>query len=96
LKRDGYVDHDNQPFCQPCYNRLFGPKGFGHSMSESTTVTPPVTTTTSNPAPPPPQHRPSAGTGKVTIGTTSKASEHGLYKEAAYVGDNDEVDDSEW
>ena len=35
-------------------------------------------------------------TGKVAIGTTSKADASGLYKEAGYVGDNDEVDESEW
>lgn len=35
-------------------------------------------------------------TGKVTIGTTSRAERSGLFKEAAYVGANDEIDESEW
>ena len=29
LRRDGYVDHDGEPFCQSCYSKLFKPKGFG-------------------------------------------------------------------
>jgi hypothetical protein len=31
----------------------------------------------------------------VVIGATSKAA-GGVFKEAAYVGDNDEVDEAEW
>ncbi len=51
------------------------------------------------PAPPPPlAPGMSSTTGKptVSIGTTSKADQSGLFKEASYVGDNDEVDESEW
>eukprot|EP01033_Poteriospumella_lacustris_P017874 gene17874-12813_t len=76
LKRDGYVDHENEPYCTPCYQRLFGPNTFGYGLSAESTTQP--------------------VTGKVAIGTTSKADASGLYKEAGYVGDNDEVDESEW
>lgn len=130
LKRDGYVDHENEPYCTPCYQRLFGPNTFGYGLSAESTVpngaqqaaanapapapaapavaaapvakpAPPA----SKPAPPvAPAPVPAAPgmvktqpvTGKVAIGTTSKADASGLYKEAGYVGDNDEVDESEW
>jgi cysteine and glycine-rich protein len=29
LTLDKYVDHENQPFCNACYSKLFKPKGFG-------------------------------------------------------------------
>lgn len=38
LKRDTYVDHDNEPYCQPCYARLFGPKTFGFGLTAESTV----------------------------------------------------------
>ena len=33
LKRDGYVDHENQPFCKACHGKLFGPKGYGYGSA---------------------------------------------------------------
>ena len=36
LKRDGYLDHENQPYCNACYSKLFKPKGFGFSNTLST------------------------------------------------------------
>ena len=30
LSRDNYADHDGDPFCKTCYNKLFGAKGFGY------------------------------------------------------------------
>lgn len=38
LKRDGYVDHDNEPYCTPCYQRMFGPKTFGYGLTAESTV----------------------------------------------------------
>lgn len=38
LKRDGYVDHENEPYCAPCYQRMFGPKTFGYGLSAESTV----------------------------------------------------------
>ena len=37
LRRDGYVDHDCDPFCQACYSRLFKPKGYGFGASTFST-----------------------------------------------------------
>jgi hypothetical protein len=128
LKRDGYVDHDNEPYCTPCYQRMFGPKTFGYGLTAESTVpngaqhkaatsksaasdvsTPSAPAVTTKPAPPAPvpaasKPLPAAPgmvksqpvTGKVAIGTTSRAERSGLFKEAAYVGDNDEIDESEW
>ena len=36
LKRDGYVDHGDSPFCNPCYDKLFKLKGYGYSNTLST------------------------------------------------------------
>eukprot|EP01034_Spumella_vulgaris_P029300 gene29300-36325_t len=36
LKRDGYVDHDNQPYCNACYSKSFRPKGFGYGGALNT------------------------------------------------------------
>jgi hypothetical protein len=36
LKRDGYVDHDNQPYCNACYSKQFRPKGFGYGGALNT------------------------------------------------------------
>jgi hypothetical protein len=38
LKRDGYLDHDSQPYCNACYGKLFKPKGFGSTLSTFPTV----------------------------------------------------------
>ena len=37
MRRDGYVDHDSEPFCQACYNRHFKPKGYGFGGSTFST-----------------------------------------------------------
>lgn len=132
LKRDGYVDHDNQPYCNACYSKLFRPKGFGYGNTLNTdygpapeTVAATVVESTgtastesfskpkapgrpAHPAPKAPAPAPPATAGnpliipvhdgneiqKGTVAVGGKAGE--LYKEAAYVGDNDEVDESEW
>lgn len=36
LKRDGYVDHENNPFCTTCHNKLYRPKGFGYGNTLNT------------------------------------------------------------
>lgn len=36
LHRDGYLDHDSQPYCQACYNKLFRTKGFSVGSSINT------------------------------------------------------------
>lgn len=36
LRRDDYVDHENQPFCLACYAKLFRPKGFGYGNTLNT------------------------------------------------------------
>lgn len=46
LKRDGYLDHDNEPYCNSCYSKLFRPKGFNMASSINTDIpveTPSVT-----------------------------------------------------
>jgi NAD-dependent SIR2 family protein deacetylase len=48
LKRDGYVDHDNQPYCQACYSKLFRPKGFGYGNTLSTDYGPSSTSSKSH------------------------------------------------
>lgn len=143
LKRDTYVDHENQPYCNPCYNKLFRPRGYGYGGTLSTdygpsnaenstevsdvsdvtnkihklatteaspdfskpkpptsaSVVPSPPVKPSQPAVPPTQpaapSQPAAPiAGKqVQIGGKGNGT---LYKEAAYVGDNDEVDESEW
>lgn len=30
-KMEGYVDHDNQPFCSNCHSKFYKPKGYGFS-----------------------------------------------------------------
>lgn len=160
LKRDGYVDHENNPFCLACHSKLYRPKGFGYgntlntdygpapSRSESDDGTagvsagvaklstahaqvaspvaspqaaskpaPPVPSAppSAPPAPPaapaapvsapaPPAHAPAPPVaspsterkgGAVAIGASSRSA-GGVFKEAAYVGDNDEVDENEW
>lgn len=36
LKRDGYVDHENNPFCLACHSKLYRPKGFGYGNTLNT------------------------------------------------------------
>ncbi len=127
LKRDNYLDHDNQPYCNPCYNKLYRPKGFGYGNTLSTdygptqdntaqvtegvadmsTSAPPAPPAPSRPAPPSNPNPtltmpvvPSDSLKKaasINIGASSKAlKDTTLHKEASYVGDNDEVDESEW
>jgi hypothetical protein len=36
LTRDNYLDHENQPYCQACYSKLFKPKGFGYGNTLNT------------------------------------------------------------
>ena len=36
LTRDGYVDHENNPFCMACHSKLFRPKGYGYGNALST------------------------------------------------------------
>jgi hypothetical protein len=36
LTRDGYSDHDNVPYCNACYGRLYRPKGVGYGNSLNT------------------------------------------------------------
>jgi cysteine/glycine-rich protein len=172
LKRDGYVDHENNPFCNACHSKLFKPKGFGYGAAalstdygpvadaqaaSATTATQEVTAgvakmTTSSPsapaaapipkpglrfiacsieypscfifrlvtaaapapvptAAPAPAATPAPAPAPVKRGSfTSEAavsgadlkigassrSAGGVFKEAAYVGNNDEVDESEW
>uniref|UniRef100_A0A7S3M5F1 LIM zinc-binding domain-containing protein n=1 Tax=Spumella elongata TaxID=89044 RepID=A0A7S3M5F1_9STRA len=166
LKRDGYVDHENNPFCTTCHSKLFRPKGFGYGNTLNTDYGPapsagateevtsgvaklsttapvevpppapkaPATPEVTRPAPPAPavpapapaavsspaatakkpaapaapvaspsaERKPVAGVtaptapgGHVAIGASSRAA-GGVFKEAGYVGDNDEVDESEW
>jgi hypothetical protein len=76
------------------------------NLDVSTPSAPAVTTKPAPPAPVPAASKPLPAapgmvksqpvTGKVAIGTTSRAERSGLFKEAAYVGDNDEIDESEW
>eukprot|EP01038_Epipyxis_sp_PR26KG_P013184 gene13184-17667_t len=150
LKRTDYVDHEGQPYCNPCYSKLYRPVGFGYGNSlntdygpspdtvkatRSTSPTPqakkpvpppPTTTTATKPVsteaptynapvlpanstdvdsiraprlnPPRPSimsvNVPTQGSS-IAIGASSKATDS-LHKEASYVGDNDEVDESEW
>ncbi len=176
LKRDGYLDHDNQPFCNACYAKHFKPKGFGYgntlntdygpsaSASESATqeVTAGVSKLLSTPetkpaappapvapaAPKPPAPAPAAPVApaapaapvaplapaakaapaapavntapsnetnekfkqaailqanvpsqkaSIAIGSSTAALKGDkLHAESGYVGDNDEVDESEW
>jgi hypothetical protein len=41
LSRDGYVDHDQEPYCNACYSRLFRPKGFSISSGLNTVAAAP-------------------------------------------------------
>ena len=184
LKRDGYVDHENNPFCIACHSKLYRPKGFGYGNTLNTDYGPapdaeghvtdgvanlsttdapaPVTGSpsftskagaisspqaSSKPAPPagspsdsahsvpappsappappvapaaapvaspsaekkvaapkPPARRSFTGESTdsaavphstIAIGGSSRSA-GGVFKEAAYVGDNDEVDENEW
>lgn len=36
LTRDKYLDHDSEPYCPACYNKLFRPKGYGFGTTLST------------------------------------------------------------
>jgi len=33
LNLNNYLDHDNQPYCNACYSKLYRPKGFGNNLS---------------------------------------------------------------
>lgn len=134
LKRDGYVDHANQPYCNPCYAKLFRPKGFNLASGINTDYGPAPTESTSQKSESTSQKSGSFKGGwasksseKINVGKSSETQEttpsaqsnvlpppringtvpaaapqlnigktEGLYKEASYVGDNDEVDESEW
>lgn len=55
LRRDGYVDHSGEPYCQACYNKLYRPKGFSVSANINTdygTSGSPAPAPASVPAPP--------------------------------------------
>ena len=71
LKRDQYVDHENQPFCNACHAKLFKPKGFGYGNTLSTDYGPTADVTagvsklnTRDSSPPPPA--PAASTKPAT------------------------------
>lgn len=50
LTRHGYVDHENDPFCNTCHSKLFKPKGYGHGNSLELDYGPGMTKSTiSNP-----------------------------------------------
>mmetsp|Transcript_7358 Transcript_7358/g.10958 ORF Transcript_7358/g.10958 Transcript_7358/m.10958 type:complete len:518 (-) Transcript_7358:204-1757(-) len=87
LRRDNYVDHDLQPFCQPCYNKLYKPKGFGFGTL-STDYGPMAANTPSPKAVTPESSLPTPPTN-----TTDSCRPK---REATYVGDNDEVAENEW
>jgi NAD-dependent SIR2 family protein deacetylase len=102
LKRDDYLDHENQPYCNACYGKLFRPKGFGFGntlntnygqspvVTEQPTEKPSVISTLST-------TQEAAPKKPVGIGASTRApKDAALHKEAEYVGDNDEVDESEW
>jgi len=38
LTRDGYSDHEGEPFCNACYSKLFRPKGFNAGSNINTSV----------------------------------------------------------
>jgi hypothetical protein len=48
LTRDNYVDHENHPYCNPCYSKLFRPKGFGYGNTLSTDYGPTPETIAAN------------------------------------------------
>jgi hypothetical protein len=60
LKRDGYVDHENNPFCNACHSKLFKPKGFGYGAAALSTDYGPVPDATTV--------APAAATQEVTAG----------------------------
>jgi len=130
LKRDGYVDHENNPFCNTCHSKLYKPKGFGFGN----TLSPDYGPTPDAPDASPSSLAPSVGKLSLTsnadlaaaanaprsnvlpthslngkapeaapalrIGASSRAVQGdaggGLFSEASYVGNHDEVDESEW
>eukprot|EP01039_Chlorochromonas_danica_P008660 gene8660-9541_t len=101
LSRHGYVDHANQPYCNACHKRNFGPKGFGYSNTLNSTgivASDLANVSIGETKPSPPPVLPAATSSKpVTIGASTRAvKDSNLYKEASYVGSNDEVDESEW
>ena len=71
---DGYLEHENEPFCKSCYGKLFGPKGYGFGSTNTllnsyvydpvtaTNATPVSNSSTSKNAPPPPPLPPKPST----------------------------------
>ena len=90
LKRDGYLDHENNPYCPVCHAKLA-------TATTATTAAATVLQSPSNVLPQPRMNSTPGGVaspGTVSVGTRAVASS--LHKEAGYVGDDDEVDESEW
>eukprot|EP01035_Chromulina_nebulosa_P017959 gene17959-23589_t len=97
LTLDKYCDHDNEPYCNNCYDKLFRPKGYGYSN----TLQLDSNRSNDNSVNKLQQNLQSASISKTT-GSISKASKAigskggALHTEAAFVGDGDEVDEGEW
>jgi hypothetical protein len=74
LKRDGYVDHENNPFCNACHSKLFKPKGFGYGAAALSTDYGPVADAQSDAAPAAaPTQEVTAGVAKMTTASPPAA-----------------------